>query len=266
MARCIFTVSAQPWAEWMNQETRGQLSQSWGAFFLGLGFLFLGPNPTDKAPTSVLASFQIKATDSGQPPLSATVRLHIEWIPQPRPSSIPLAFDESHYSFTVMETDPVNHMVGVISVEGRPGLFWFSISGEGPRRASPPDPFHHPYRPALILLAQSFWALSRLHSLAATILAISGDCLSPGSLGQWAVESPFLLSFPSASAVVSGGISMVSPVTSRIRWGLSYLEFLRDLTWWYRETQRRKHKLYASSSASVVTSLQSWLHWPWAWD
>uniref|UniRef100_A0A8C3YB10 Protocadherin Fat 2 n=1 Tax=Catagonus wagneri TaxID=51154 RepID=A0A8C3YB10_9CETA len=71
----------------------------------------------------------IKATDSGQPPLSATVRLHIEWIPQPRPSSIPLAFDESQYSFTVMETDPVNHMVGVISVEGRPGLFWFSISG-----------------------------------------------------------------------------------------------------------------------------------------
>ncbi|KAK1343482.1 hypothetical protein QTO34_016262 [Cnephaeus nilssonii] len=65
----------------------------------------------------------------GQPPLSASVRLHIEWIPQPRPSSIPLAFDEPHYSFTVMETDPVNHMVGVISVEGRPGLFWFNISG-----------------------------------------------------------------------------------------------------------------------------------------
>uniref|UniRef100_H0XDR7 Protocadherin Fat 2 n=1 Tax=Otolemur garnettii TaxID=30611 RepID=H0XDR7_OTOGA len=71
----------------------------------------------------------IKATDSGQPPLSASVRLHIEWIPQPRPSSIPLSFDESHYSFTVMETDPVNHMVGVISVEGRPGLLWFNISG-----------------------------------------------------------------------------------------------------------------------------------------
>ncbi|XP_025148164.2 protocadherin Fat 2 [Bubalus bubalis] len=71
----------------------------------------------------------VKATDGGQPPLSASVRLHIEWIPKPRPSSIPLVFDESHYSFTVMETDPVNHMVGVISVEGRPGLFWFSISG-----------------------------------------------------------------------------------------------------------------------------------------
>ncbi|KAM6224231.1 protocadherin Fat 2 [Rhynchocyon petersi] len=70
----------------------------------------------------------IKATDSGQPPLSASVRLHIEWIPRPRPSSMPLAFEETHYSFTVMETDPVNHMVGVISVEGRPGLFWFNIS------------------------------------------------------------------------------------------------------------------------------------------
>nr|XP_048293531.1 protocadherin Fat 2 [Myodes glareolus] len=70
----------------------------------------------------------IKATDSGQPALSTSVRLHIEWIPQPRPSSILLSFDESHYSFTVMETDPVNHMVGVISVEGRPGLFWFHIS------------------------------------------------------------------------------------------------------------------------------------------
>ncbi|EHB10682.1 Protocadherin Fat 2 [Heterocephalus glaber] len=71
----------------------------------------------------------IKATDSGQPPLSTSVRLHVEWIPQPRPSSIPLAFDEMPYSFTVMETDPVNHMVGVLSVEGRPGLFWFHITG-----------------------------------------------------------------------------------------------------------------------------------------
>ncbi|XP_036735003.2 protocadherin Fat 2 [Manis pentadactyla] len=71
----------------------------------------------------------IKATDCGQPPLSASVRLHVEWIPRPRPTSVPLVFDESHYSFTVMETDPVNHMVGVVSVEGRPGLFWFNISG-----------------------------------------------------------------------------------------------------------------------------------------
>ncbi|XP_048189851.1 protocadherin Fat 2 [Perognathus longimembris pacificus] len=70
----------------------------------------------------------IKATDHGQPPLSTSVRLHIEWVPQPRPSPIPLVFEEAQYSFTVMETDPVNHMLGVISVEGRPGLFWFNIS------------------------------------------------------------------------------------------------------------------------------------------
>lgn len=108
-------------------------------------FLFLGSSgPTDKASLSVLASFQIQATDSGQPPLSTSVRLHIEWIPQPRPSSIPLAFDEPHYSFTVMETDPVNHMVGVISVEGRPGLFWFNISGEALRGSTPPFLIDYP--------------------------------------------------------------------------------------------------------------------------
>lgn len=59
---------------------------------------------------------------------------------------MPLAFEETQYSFTVMETDPVNHMVGVISVEGRPGLFWFNISGEarpgaqgGPASPTLPD-------------------------------------------------------------------------------------------------------------------------------
>ncbi|XP_004697154.1 protocadherin Fat 2 [Echinops telfairi] len=72
----------------------------------------------------------VRATDSGQPLLSASVRLHIEWIPQPQPSSIALVFEEALYSFTVMETDPVNHMVGVISVEGRPGLFWFNITDQ----------------------------------------------------------------------------------------------------------------------------------------
>ncbi|XP_055968334.1 protocadherin Fat 2 [Sorex fumeus] len=71
----------------------------------------------------------VKATDGGQPALSASVRLHVEWIPQPPASTTPLAFEEPHYSFTVMETDPVNHMVGVVTVQDRPGLLWFSISG-----------------------------------------------------------------------------------------------------------------------------------------
>ncbi|KAG8509268.1 Protocadherin Fat 2 [Galemys pyrenaicus] len=74
----------------------------------------------------------VKATDGGQPALSASVRLHVEWAPRPQPSSAPLAFDEPHYSFTVMETDPVSHMVGVLGVEGCPGLCWFSITGGDP--------------------------------------------------------------------------------------------------------------------------------------
>ncbi|XP_028906850.1 protocadherin Fat 2 [Ornithorhynchus anatinus] len=71
----------------------------------------------------------VKATDGGRPPLSSSVRLHIEWIPWPGPSSEVLAFDEPHFNFAVMETDPVNHMVGVISTEVQSGLLWFNISG-----------------------------------------------------------------------------------------------------------------------------------------
>ncbi|XP_019361654.1 PREDICTED: protocadherin Fat 2 isoform X1 [Gavialis gangeticus] len=71
----------------------------------------------------------VKATDGGSPPLSSIVRLHISWAPSPGPSSEPLAFDEPHFNFAVMETDPVNHMVGVISVEGGPRPTWFAITG-----------------------------------------------------------------------------------------------------------------------------------------
>uniref|UniRef100_K7FLZ5 FAT atypical cadherin 2 n=1 Tax=Pelodiscus sinensis TaxID=13735 RepID=K7FLZ5_PELSI len=71
----------------------------------------------------------VKATDNGSPPLSASVRLHISWVARPGPSSEPLAFDEPHFNFAVMETDPVNHMVGVISVEIGPSPLWFTITG-----------------------------------------------------------------------------------------------------------------------------------------
>uniref|UniRef100_A0A8C7E2R2 FAT atypical cadherin 2 n=1 Tax=Naja naja TaxID=35670 RepID=A0A8C7E2R2_NAJNA len=71
----------------------------------------------------------VKATDGGTPQLSSSVRLHIDWIPKPLPSSEPLAFDEPHFNFTVMETDPVNHMVGVISVDARLSQIWFNITG-----------------------------------------------------------------------------------------------------------------------------------------
>nr|XP_015205333.1 PREDICTED: protocadherin Fat 2 [Lepisosteus oculatus] len=71
----------------------------------------------------------IKATDSGSPNRSSTSRLDVEWIPKPAPTSEMLAFDEPHFNFAVMETDPVTHMVGIISTEITQSLLWFNIIG-----------------------------------------------------------------------------------------------------------------------------------------
>ncbi|TRY88066.1 hypothetical protein DNTS_000045, partial [Danionella cerebrum] len=71
----------------------------------------------------------IKAVDNGRPQKSATCRLHIEWIPKPEPSAVPLAFDEPFYSFTVMESDSVSHMIGVINLEPEVSPVWFEITG-----------------------------------------------------------------------------------------------------------------------------------------
>ncbi|XP_056592721.1 protocadherin Fat 1a isoform X2 [Triplophysa dalaica] len=70
----------------------------------------------------------IKAVDNGRPQKSATCRLHIEWIPKPEPSAAPLAFDEPFYSFSVMESDPVTHMVGFITMETVETPVWFEIT------------------------------------------------------------------------------------------------------------------------------------------
>ncbi|XP_075066196.1 protocadherin Fat 2 [Mixophyes fleayi] len=71
----------------------------------------------------------IKATDGGNPSRSSSVRLHIHWIPNPRPSDEALAFDEPQFNFQVMETDPVNHMLGLISTEPMYSWCWFDIIG-----------------------------------------------------------------------------------------------------------------------------------------
>lgn len=76
------------------------------------------------------ANFQIKATDQGSPPRSSTSRLDIEWIAHPPPSAEPITFDEPHFTFAVMETEPVTHMVGIIMTETH-GQRWFDITGEG---------------------------------------------------------------------------------------------------------------------------------------
>ncbi|KAG7266403.1 hypothetical protein CRUP_010718 [Coryphaenoides rupestris] len=64
-------------------------------------------------PPSVPLTEKIKAVDNGRPQKSATCRLHIEWIPKPVVSeyAAPLAFEETPYSFSVMESDPVSHMM-----------------------------------------------------------------------------------------------------------------------------------------------------------
>ncbi|XP_071255782.1 protocadherin Fat 2-like [Salvelinus alpinus] len=70
----------------------------------------------------------IKAEDHGSPVRSSTVRLDVEWIPKPTPTSDPLTFDEPLFTFAVMETDPVTHMVGIILTETQ-RLLWYDITG-----------------------------------------------------------------------------------------------------------------------------------------
>lgn len=78
---------------------------------------------------------QIKAVDNGRPQKSSTTRLHIEWIPKPIPPTEPIYFEEEFFSFTVMESDPVAHMIGVIAVEPLGVPLWFDITGKDALRA-----------------------------------------------------------------------------------------------------------------------------------
>ncbi|XP_051506018.1 protocadherin Fat 1-like [Myxocyprinus asiaticus] len=74
----------------------------------------------------------IKASDNGQPSKSSVCRLHIEWIPKPNLPKQPLLFEEISLSFSVMESDPVAHMVGVISTQPLDSPVWFTIRGGNP--------------------------------------------------------------------------------------------------------------------------------------
>lgn len=84
----------------------------------------------------------IKAVDNGRPQKSSTCRLHIEWIPKPEvpATAPPLAFEEPPLSFSVMESDPVAHMVGVITTETSDTPVWFEITSADPghRHQQPP--------------------------------------------------------------------------------------------------------------------------------
>lgn len=71
---------------------------------------------------------QIKATDNGRPQKSSTARLHIEWIRRP-PAALPLRFDQPLYNFTVLESDKVSEIVGVVSLQQSSTTVWFDITG-----------------------------------------------------------------------------------------------------------------------------------------
>lgn len=48
---------------------------------------------------------------------------------RPPLSPEPITFDEPHFTFAVMETEPVTHMVGIIMTETH-RLRWFDIVGK----------------------------------------------------------------------------------------------------------------------------------------
>ncbi|KAM9795003.1 protocadherin Fat 2 [Neosynchiropus ocellatus] len=70
----------------------------------------------------------VKAIDQGSPPKSSTARLDIEWIARPPLSEEPITFDEPHFTFAVMETEPITYMVGIIMTETHRQR-WFDIVG-----------------------------------------------------------------------------------------------------------------------------------------
>ncbi|XP_065127833.1 protocadherin Fat 1 [Paramisgurnus dabryanus] len=72
----------------------------------------------------------IKASDNGQPSKSSICRLHIEWIPKPELAKQALVFEETSLSFSVMQSDPVAHMIGVISTRPLESPVWFTIKGD----------------------------------------------------------------------------------------------------------------------------------------
>uniref|UniRef100_A0A672H9K0 FAT atypical cadherin 3b n=1 Tax=Salarias fasciatus TaxID=181472 RepID=A0A672H9K0_SALFA len=71
----------------------------------------------------------IKAEDSGDPPLWSTVKLHVEWIRKPVPSTLPLVFTQRHYNFSISETAVVAQPVGVVAVSQSSTPVWFNIIG-----------------------------------------------------------------------------------------------------------------------------------------
>uniref|UniRef100_A0A8C9U158 FAT atypical cadherin 3 n=1 Tax=Scleropages formosus TaxID=113540 RepID=A0A8C9U158_SCLFO len=72
----------------------------------------------------------IKATDGGNPAMSSTAQLLIEWIRKPMPSPLPLLFSEPYYNFTILESVQVSAVVGIVSMQQSATPLWFDITGK----------------------------------------------------------------------------------------------------------------------------------------
>ncbi|TSK67187.1 Protocadherin Fat 3 [Bagarius yarrelli] len=89
-------------------------------------------SPRKQFPAKTYDILTVKAVDNGRPQRWATARLHIEWIRRPTPSSASLAFEEPLYNFTVMESDKVADIVGVVSAQQQDSApLWFDITAVG---------------------------------------------------------------------------------------------------------------------------------------
>ncbi|XP_062873349.1 protocadherin Fat 3a isoform X1 [Trichomycterus rosablanca] len=87
-------------------------------------------SPRKQFPAGTYDILTVKAVDNGRPQRWATARLHIEWIRRPAPAATPLAFDEALYNFTVVESEKVADIVGVVSARQQgPAPLWFDITG-----------------------------------------------------------------------------------------------------------------------------------------
>ncbi|XP_053502499.1 protocadherin Fat 3a [Ictalurus furcatus] len=87
-------------------------------------------SPRKQFPAGTYDILTVKAVDNGRPQRWVTARLHIEWIRRPPPSAAPLAFEEPLYNFTVMESDKVADIVGVVSAQQQGSTpLWFDITG-----------------------------------------------------------------------------------------------------------------------------------------
>ncbi|TRY60847.1 hypothetical protein DNTS_021639 [Danionella cerebrum] len=87
-------------------------------------------SPKKQFPAGTYDILTVKAVDNGRPHRWATARLHIEWIRRPPLSPTPIAFDEPLYNFTVMETDKVADIVGVVTAQqAGAASVWFDITG-----------------------------------------------------------------------------------------------------------------------------------------